>query len=190
MFHAQQVHGGRASKAISITLLMIALVAPSIPIAAAVRQEKQEKADQTTEVVIPDGTEFTVVTAEEISSKTAAEGDTVTFKVEEDVKINGRVVIAKDAIVKGTVSSVQQKGRMGKAGKLGIRIESTKTVDGQKLKLRASKGKEGEDKTTNVILLSVLVSPFFLLKHGKDAVIKPGTKLKVFTDQDLKVQAP
>jgi len=153
-------------------------------------QEKSEKTDQANEVVLPDGTEFNVVTTEDISSKTAAEGDAVTFKVEEDVKINGKVLIAKDAIVKGTVSMVEQKGRMGKAGKLGIRIESTKTVDGQKLKLRASKGKEGEDKTTNVILLSVLLSPFFLLKHGKDAVIKAGTKLKVYTDQELKVQAP
>jgi hypothetical protein len=190
MLHAQQVFRGQAARVISLALLMAVLAAHSLPLAAAVRQEKQEKADQTTEVVLPDGTEFTVVTTEEISSKTATEGDTVTFKVEEDVKINGRVVIAKDAIVKGTVSSVEQKGRMGKAGKLGIRIESTKTVDGQKLKLRASKGKEGEDKTGNVILLSLLVSPFFLLKHGKDAVIKPGTKLKVFTDQELKVQAP
>ena len=190
MLHAQQFFKGQAARVISRALLMVVLAAHSLPLAASSRQEKQEKADQAAEVILPDGTEFTVVTTEEISSKTAAEGDTVTFKVEEDVKINGRVVIAKDTIVKGTVSSVEQKGRMGKAGKLGVRIESTKTVDGQKLKLRASKGKEGEDKTTNVILLSVLLSPFFLLKHGKDAVIKPGTKLKVFTDQELKVQAP
>jgi hypothetical protein len=190
MSHSQQTCQSGAAKVISLALLMVVLAAHSLPLVAAPRQEKQEKADQTTEVVLPDGTEFTVLTIEEISSKTATEGDTVTFKVEEDVKVNGRVVIAKDTIVKGTVSNVEQKGRMGKAGKLGIRIESTKTVDGQKLKLRASKGKEGEDKTGNVILLSLLVSPFFLLKHGKDAVIKPGTKLKVFADEELKVQAP
>jgi hypothetical protein len=190
MLPAQQILRGQAARAISFALLMVVLAAHSLPLAASSRYEKQEKVDQATEVVLPDGTEFTVVTTEDISSNTAAEGDAVTFKVEEDVKINGKVVIAKDAIVKGTVSSVEQKGRMGKAGKLGIRIESTKTVDGQRLKLRASKGKEGEDKTTNVVLLSVLVSPFFLLKHGKDAVIKSGTKLKVFSDQELKVLAP
>ena len=190
MLHAQQILKGQAARVISFALLIAVLAAHSLPLAASNRHEKQEKVAQATEVVLPDGTEFTVLTTDEISSKTAAEGDAVTFKVEEDVKINGRVVIAKDTIVKGTVSSVEQKGRMVKAGKLGIRIESTKTVDGQKLKLRASKGKEGEDKTTNVILLSVLVSPFFLLKHGKDAVIKSGTKLKVFSDQELKVLAP
>jgi hypothetical protein len=190
MLHAQQILKVQAARVISFALLIVVLATHSLPLAASIRHGKQEKVAQATEVVLPDGTEFTVVTTEDISSKTAAEGDAVTFKVEEDVKINGRVVISKDAIVKGTVSSVEQKGRMGKAGKLGIRIESTKTVDGQKLKLRASKGKEGEDKTTNVVLLSVLVSPFFLLKHGKDAVIKSGTKLKVFTDQELKVLAP
>jgi len=173
--------------ALVLTLAVLGQMSnPSPTIASGISQDKPA----TTEVLLPDGTEFSVVTAEEISSKTASEGDTVTFKVEEDVKINGKVVIAKDAIVKGTVSNVEQKGRMGKAGKLGIRVESTKAVDDQKVKLRASKGKEGEDKTGNVILLSVLVSPFFLLKHGKDAVIKPGTRLKVFTDQELKVQVP
>lgn len=190
MLHAQPILRGQAARVISFALLMVLLPAYSLPLAAANRHEKLEKISQGVEVVLPDGTEFTVVTTDELSSKTAAEGDAVTFKVEEDVKINGRVVIAKDTIVKGTVSTVEQKGRMGKAGKLGIRVESTKTVDGQKLKLRASKGKEGEDKTTNVVLLSVLVSPLFLLKHGKDAVIKPGTKLKVFSDQELKVLAP
>lgn len=189
MSYTQQILRGQIARVISFALLIVAMAAHSIPLAASSRHEKQEKVDQATDVVLPDGTEFTVVTTEDISSKTAAEGDAVTFKVEEDVKINGRVVIAKDAIVKGTVSAVEQKGRMGKAGKLGIRIESTKTVDGQKLKLRASKAKEGEDKTTNVVLLSVLISPFFLLKHGKDAVIKSGTKLKVFSDQELKVVA-
>src|ERR1700682_712831 len=100
MLHAHS----QAARVISLALLMVVLAAHSLPLAASSRQEKQEKADQAAEVVLPDGTEFTVVTTEEISSKTASEGDTVAFKVEEDVKINGRVVIAKDAIVKGTVS--------------------------------------------------------------------------------------
>jgi hypothetical protein len=77
---------------------------------------------------------------------------------------------------------------MGKSGKLGIRVESTTAVDGQKIRLRASKGQKGDDKTGSVIALTVLVSPLFLLKRGKDAKIKPGTKITVYTDEEKKVQ--
>lgn len=143
---------------------------------------------QTTEVLIPDGTEFTVVTTEEISSKTATEGDPITFKVDEDVKINGQTVIAKDSLVKGTVASAKKSGFFGRGGNLGIRIESAMTVDGQKLKLRSAKGKEGGDKTGTTVALVVLFGPLGFLKKGKQAIIKPGTQIKVFTDEDKKIQ--
>lgn len=139
-------------------------------------------------VSIPDGTEFEVETLEEISSKTATEGDPVNFRVADDVTIAGRVVIKERALVKGTVSNAEKSGRMGRSGKLGIRVESTIATDGQKVRLRASRGKEGDDKTGTVIALSLLVSPLFLLKRGKDAKVKPGTKIKVYTDDEVKVR--
>jgi len=136
---------------------------------------------------IPDGTEFTVVTVDEITSKTAAEGDPLTFKVAEDVKIDGQTVIAKDTIVKGLVAQAKKAGMMGRGGSLGIRVESTMTVDSQKLKLRSTKGKEGDDKTGTTVALVVLFGPLGFLKKGKNAVIKPGTQIKVYTDEEKKV---
>jgi len=143
---------------------------------------------QTKEIVLPDGTEFVVVTTEEITSKTATEGDPLTFKVLEDVKIDNQVVIAKDTLVKGVVSSAKKAGMMGKGGNLGIRIESTTTVDSQKLKLRSSKGREGSDKTGTTVALVVLFGPLGFLKHGKNAKIKPGTQIKVYTDEEKKIE--
>ena len=142
----------------------------------------------TTEVTLPDGTEFTVVTTEEITSKTAAEGDPLSFKVLEDVVINGHVVVAKDTLVKGVVATAKKAGLMGRGGNLGIRIESTTTVDNQKIKLRSSKGKEGDDKTGTTVALVVLFGPLGFLKHGKNATIKSGTQIKVFTDEEKKIQ--
>jgi len=95
-------------------------------------------------VTIPDGTELFVVTIDETSSKVATEGDPVNFRVAEDVVIDGRPVIAKGTLVKGTVVSAVRSGRMGKGGKLGVRIKSTYTVDRQLHKLRAAKGKAEE----------------------------------------------
>jgi hypothetical protein len=165
-----------------IFAMLLQVAAPAILIA------KAEGRTESTEITVPDGTEFSVVTTEEISSKTATEGDPLTFKVDEDVVVNNQVVIKKDTIVKGVVSDASKSGRLGKGGKLSIRVESTTAVDGQKVKLRASKGKAGDDKTGTTVALVVLFGPLGFLKKGKNAIIKPGTKIKVFTDEDKKVQ--
>ena len=149
---------------------------------------QQEKTSKTTEVTIPDGTEFAVVTTEELSSKSSVEGDPVTFKVKEDVVINGQVILAKDAIVKGIISNSEKSGRFGKGGKLNIRVESATAVDGQKVKLRATKSGKGGDKTGTTVALVVLFGPLGFLKKGKDAKVLAGTEIKVYTDEEKKVQ--
>jgi hypothetical protein len=142
------------------------------------------------EIILPDGNEFTVQTVDEISSKTASENDPVNLRVVEDVKVGNQVVIASGTLVKGVVASVEQRGSLGKGGKLGLRVESTTTVDGKKVKLRASKGKGDTGTVGSTIVLSLLISPLFLLRRGNHAVIKPGTKIQVFTDEEKKVLVP
>jgi hypothetical protein len=137
----------------------------------------------TIDVNIPDGTELTAVLEDEISSASATEGDAINFRVKDDVKIDGKTVIAKGTLVKGTIANAQKAARMGKGGKLGIRVESTSAVDGQKVRLRASKGGEGGDKVGTVIALSVFFGLFGLLKKGKNAKIKAGTEIKTYTDE-------
>lgn len=168
--------------------LALALLAPTLTasVASASAAPRQDGA-AAGEVTLPDGTELTVITTEEISSKTAVEGDPLTFKVDDDVKVNGKTVIARGALVKGEISNAKKSGRMGKGGQLSIRILSTESVDGQKVKLRASKGKEGDDKTGTTVALVVLFGPLGFLKKGKDAKIKEGTRIKAYTDEEKKV---
>jgi hypothetical protein len=173
----------RWGKALAL-LLTFVLLAPTVLPAVVVAHVNQD----TKEVILPDGTEFEVETTEDISSKTAAADDPLSFKVVDDVKVNGQTVIAAGTLVKGVVSNAKKSGMMGKGGQLGIRIESTTTVDGQKIKLRSSKGKEGGDKTGTTVALVVLFGPLGFLKHGKNAQIKKGTRIKVFTDEEKKVQ--
>lgn len=177
-------------KPLQTLVILLALVSITFPgsalVSATVRNQDPPKAENVK--VIPDGTEFTVVTTEEISSKTATEGDPLTFKVAEDVKIDGQVVIAKDSLVKGVVASAKKAGMMGRGGSLGIRVESATTVDNQKIKLRSSKGKEGDDKTGTTVALVVLFGPLGFLKKGKNAKIAPGTQVKVYTDEEKKVE--
>jgi len=154
---------------------------------ASIAKHVPETSVQGEEFLIPDGTELSVVTTQEISSKTAIEGDPVTFKIEDDLVVNNQIVIAKGTIAKGTISVAEKSGRLGKGGKLGIRVESTTSVDGQKIKLRASQGKEGGDKTGTTIALVALFGVFGFLKKGSNAKIKEGTKIKVYTDEVKKV---
>ena len=126
------------------------------------------------EIVVSEGTAVKVVTTAEITSKKAKPNDPVAFTIDEDVVINGHVVVRKGTEAIGSVVNAEKGGYMGKSGKLAIQVESTKTVDGQPLKLRAAKGKEGEDNTTSTMVLS-FISPVFLFKKGGDAKVDPGT---------------
>jgi hypothetical protein len=138
-------------------------------------------------ITLPEGTEFSVITAETVSSKTAAEGDRISLKVEENVVVNGQTLIARGSAVRGVVASVEKAGRMGKGGKLNLRVESAVAVDGQHVALRATKAKEGDDKTGSTVALTVLFGPIGLLKKGKDATYPEGTRITVYTDQALTI---
>ncbi len=173
------IYSSRRFQTVVMLLVLISFVTPGITLSKDHPQENVK--------VIADGTEFMVVTIDEITSKTAAEGDPLTFKVAQDVRVDGQVVIAKDSLVKGVVAQSKKAGMMGRGGTLGIRVESAMTVDNQKLKLRSSKGKEGDDKTGTTVALVVLFGPLGFLKKGKNAVIKPGTEIKVYVDEEKKV---
>ncbi|HEY6119773.1 MAG TPA: hypothetical protein VIV66_07430 [Pyrinomonadaceae bacterium] len=174
-----------------MSVVILAIISQFAIAPLAMASVRQEPSKPVIEVILPDGTEFNVVTTEDISSKTATEGDLLTFKVYEDVVINGHVVIAKDTLVKGLVSSAKKAGMMGRGGNLAIRVESTTTVDNQKTKLRSSKGNEGDDKTGTTVALVVLFGPLGFLKHGKNAKVKAGTLIKVYTDEakNIRVKA-
>jgi hypothetical protein len=52
-----------------------------------------------------------------------ATGNRVDFEVAEDVKVNGLVVIPKGAMAWGTIVDAKLKRRLGRAGKLDVRID-------------------------------------------------------------------
>ena len=92
-------------------------------------------------IVLPDGTEISAVTTDTLSSKTSHEDDQITFKVDEDVMIDGGVVVAKGTAIKGVVSNAKKSGYFGRGGQLNVRVESTVGVDGQKVKVGGLKRK-------------------------------------------------
>ena len=135
------------------------------------------------EIVISEGTPIKVITTSEITSKEAKPNDPVNFTVSEDVVINGQLLVRTGTPAVGSVVNAEKGGYMGKSGKLAIQVESTQTIDGQPLKLRAAKGKEGHDKLDPLVALSI-ISPLFLFKKGGEAKINAGTPIIVYVAQE------
>ena len=161
--------------ALSLSLALLSLQ----PVAFAVQDEKLK---------LTEGTEVELKFVDALSSKTANEGDPVNLSLAEDLKVNGVVVAKAGAKAVGTISHAKKAGMLGKAGELNMRIEHIKVGD-TRVRLRGSKGKEGEGKEGTMIVLTVLFGPLGLIKKGKNVEIKEGTAIKAFVDEDAMLPA-
>jgi hypothetical protein len=126
---------------------------------------------------LSDGTDVPLVFDEDLSSKTAQEGDQVTL-----------VLSKAGAKAQGEVTNSKKAGMMGKAGELNVRLNYLK-VGNSKVHLRGTKGKEGESGATGAIVLTVLFGPIGLIKHGKDIDIKKGSALHAYVSDDISLPA-
>lgn len=140
--------------------------------------------DPVKELVLSEGTAIEVVTDQAITSKDAKPNDPVKFSVNQDVVVDGNVIVRKGTVAIGSVVNAEKRGYLGKSGKLAIQVESTQTVDSKPLKLRAAKGREGDDKTNSTAALSMLISPLFLFKKGGEATITAGTAVTVYVAEE------
>jgi hypothetical protein len=134
-------------------------------------------------LVLAEGSDVQLTFDQDLSSKTAAEGDPVEFVLAEDLKV-GNVTVAKAGCkAVGEVTNAKKAGMMGKAGELNVRVDYVKVGD-VKVRLRGSKGKEGQSGTGAAVALTVLFGPIGLIKHGQNIDIKKGAALKVFVSDD------
>jgi len=134
-------------------------------------------------VVLKEGTEVSLAFAQDLSSKTAVDDDRVSMTLDDDLKVGDVVVVKKGAPAVATITNAKKAGMIGKAGELSIRLEYLK-ADESRIRLRGSKGKEGEGKVGTAVALTVLFGPIGLIKHGKNVEIKQGTLLTAYIDQD------
>src|SRR5215472_11650721 len=164
--------------------------APATPAAAQNTQPAQQPAQsaEPAKLVLKEGTDVKLKFAQDLSSKTAAEDDPVNLVLDEDLKVGDVVVAKTGAKALGTVTHVKKAGMMGKAGELNMRLEYVLVGDAR-MKLRGTKGKEGQGKEGAAVALTVLFGPIGLIKHGKNVEIKEGTPLSAYVDQDFTVPA-
>ena len=160
---------------------------PSVQSSAA-PQQPAPAAEAPAKLVVKEGTDVKLKFAQDLSSKTAAEDDPVNLVLDEDLKIGDVVVAKAGAKAVGTVTHAKKAGMIGKAGELNMRLEYVLVGDAR-MKVRGTKGKEGQGKEGAVVALTVLFGPLGLIKHGKEVDIKEGTSLAAYVDQDFTVPA-
>lgn len=152
-------------------------------------QQAAPAAEAPATLVVKEGTDVKLKFAQDLSSKTAAEDDPVNLVLDEDLKVGDVIVAKAGAKALGMVTHVKKAGMMGKAGELNMRLEYA-IVGDTRMKLRGTKGKEGQGKEGAAVALTVLFGPIGLIKHGKNVDIKEGTQLGAYVDQDFTVPAP
>ena len=135
-------------------------------------------------LVLKEGSDVKLKFADDLSSKTANDGDPVTLILDEDLRVGDVVVARSGAKAVGEITNAKKAGMMGKGGELNLRLDHL-TVGDQRVRLRGSRGREGEGKVGTAVALTVLFGPIGLIKHGKNVEVKAGTMLNAYVDQDI-----
>jgi hypothetical protein len=133
--------------------------------------------------LVREGDQVPLKFANSLTSKTANQGDPVEFVLDDDLKIGDTVVVAKGAHALATVSDAKKAGMLGKPGELAVQLQYLVAGD-NRVRIRGTKGREGESKTGATVALTVLFGPIGLIKHGKNVEIPAGTPLTAYVDQD------
>jgi hypothetical protein len=142
-------------------------------------QSHAQKTSKARKSTLRPGTLIVLETTNPLSSKDAQVGQSVSLRVKYDVMVNGRAVIKAGAPGSAQVTAAEQRKGMGKEGSLSIKPTVVQAVDGQMVPLSGNGvGQNGEDAKGGTIALAVVVSPLFLLKKGKDAVIPAGYEMQ------------
>jgi len=132
--------------------------------------------------LLQEGTPIPLKFAADLSSKTAEEGDAVTFVLADDLKVGGSTVIAKGASAVGMVTSAKKAGLIEKAGALGLRLEYL-IAGSERVRIRGTPERDGKSQWKERNGSSH--SPLILIKHGKNVDRPAGTPLTAYVDQDV-----
>jgi hypothetical protein len=163
-------------------------------VVAAVVSHQNGPIAATPPAVLRDGTAVRMRLMRTLSSAQVQTGDKVDFDVLDDIRVGDLIVIPRGSKAIGSVTEAEQKKRMGRGGKLNLVLEYVRLADGTKVAMRAQSANAGAGHvgamTAGMVATSLVVwpaAPFFLMMHGKDAVIPEGTEITAYVDGDTRI---
>ncbi|MES2519330.1 MAG: hypothetical protein V4585_14550 [Bacteroidota bacterium] len=146
------------------------------------------KSGNTRDITLSAGTPISLETVQTLTSDSVQAGQTVDFKVRNDIKVGDIVVIKAGSIAKGLVTRANMAKGLGKEGQIEIQIKSVSSVDGQQIPVIGNNiYRQGEDKQTLAIVLGVVLCILFLTMKGKNAEIPAGTTVDANTATNMMI---
>jgi serine/threonine-protein kinase len=134
----------------------------------------------TATVVVPDGQPFPMLLSADIMKGMDA-GAPVRFTVEQDFKVGDNVVVAKGAVVTGSIVDTGGNRVLGIGAKMSLRIDQTESTAGQKIALRALGARKPDGITTRPAEVKGNSS------KAKDVVAPAGAEYYAYIDGEQKV---
>lgn len=86
------------------------------------------------QVTVPKNTVIKVALAQEVNTKKIKAGDTIRYRVAEDVVQDGMLIFAKGQPGEGTVKKVEQARNFGRDARIDVDFHTTKAMDGTEVK--------------------------------------------------------
>jgi hypothetical protein len=133
-------------------------------------------------VTVRAGAHLTLVTSEDLSSKTTAKGDIVALRLAQDFSIDGRVVIPAGTPAVGQVSDARASGGLGVSGKLAIKPLYVRVRD-VTIRLKGTSS-ERASVDSGVVVGVALVG----VASGHSATIPAGTILAAEVEKDVSLE--
>lgn len=127
-----------------------------------------------------------------LSTRTSRPGDVVAFEIEEDVYIDGSLILAKGAQGKGKVNKVEGSKNFGRDAQMEVSFDTVEAIDGSIINtLLGDKAKE-ENKSVAMaagasLAGMVILGPIGIVGgafvHGKEVTIPAGTNIYIQTQE-------
>ncbi|MGE5576874.1 MAG: hypothetical protein ACM3TT_06745 [Syntrophothermus sp.] len=142
----------------------------------------------TAPVEVPQSTLVKIRLLTELNSTTSKLGDSVQYRVIQDVAVNGRTVVPAGTMGRGTVVGVGTSGQFGKDGRVQVDFGDIPALDGKGIALKVDEKATEMNRSlelaagasmAGVLLLGPvgLIGAYFV--KGKDMVIPVGTEFFV-----------
>ena len=142
---------------------------------------------QSSKTTLKAGTSIKVSPLYDISSKDFKEGQNVNFICTENVIVNNAVVIQSQSPVFAIIQKAEKAKSLGKEGSLKVSFKNIIAVDGQLIPLWTEDAhEEGKNRSKSIAGL-VLISPFFMLKKGKNAILTKDQIMEAFVAKDTEI---
>ncbi len=138
--------------------------------------------------VLKAGSPIKVSPLYDISSKEFKEGQNVNFICTENVLVDDKIVIMAKSPVFAVIQKAEKAKSMGKEGTLRVSFKNVMTIDGQIIPLYTEDAEEsGKNRSKSATALAMFVSPLFLLKKGKNAILTKDQVMEAFVAKDSEI---